>query len=151
MGHVTPESDSGVAHGERLKLHAQAPSNQNIVTGYGPDYIEVSRVRHKGSLLLAPDSAVQSWGVLAIAQATAVDFDPVLALEPELVLVGTGARQHFLPPQVLRPLIEAGVGFEMMDTGAACRTFNILTAEGRRVVGAFVLPGPIEGEELAQH
>jgi len=151
MGHATPELESGVEHGERLKLHAQAPSNQNIVTGYGPDYIEVSRVRHQGSLLLAPDLAVQSWGVVTIAQVTAVDFAPVLALEPELVLVGTGARQHFLTPQVLRPLIEAGVGFEMMDTGAACRTYNILTAEGRRVVGAFLLPGTIEGVERAQH
>jgi uncharacterized protein len=65
-------------------------------------------------------------------------FAPVLELDPELVLVGTGATQRFLPAQTTSPLLQAGVGFEVMDTAAACRTFNILLAEGRRVVGAFL-------------
>jgi uncharacterized protein len=123
-----------------LKLHAQAPSNFNTVTGYGPDYIEVNRVRHAGSLIVAPDSPVRTWSADAIETLHEDDFVPVLALEPELVLVGTGAQQRFLPPALLASLAQAGVGFEVMDTAAACRTFNILMGENRRVVGAFLSP-----------
>jgi uncharacterized protein len=121
-----------------LKLHAQSLSNLNTVTGYGPEYIEVNRVRHAGSLILAPDVPVQAWSAVAFERLCAEDFEPVLALAPELVLVGTGARHRFLPAPVAAPLAQAGIGFETMDTAAACRTFNILLAEGRRVVGAFL-------------
>jgi uncharacterized protein len=125
-----------------LKLHAQAPSNFNTVTGYGPDYIEVNRTRHSGSLILAPDAPVQPWGAQTFEQLDAGHFDAVLALAPELVLIGTGSRQRFLAPQLTVALARARIGFEVMDTAAACRTFNILMAEGRRVVGAFLAPAP---------
>jgi uncharacterized protein len=123
-----------------LKLHAQAPTHFNTVTGYGPDYIEVNRVRHAGSLIVAPDSPVHAWRAETIDTLQEDDFAPVLALEPELVLVGTGARQTFLPAHLLARFAQSGVGFEIMDTAAACRTFNILMAENRRVVGAFLSP-----------
>jgi uncharacterized protein len=123
-----------------LKLHAQASSNFNTVTGYGPDYIEVNRVRHAGSLIVAPDSPVRAWSAEQIETLREDDFAPVLALEPELVLVGTGAQQHFLPAPLIARFAQVGVGFEVMDTAAACRTFNILMAENRRVVGAFLSP-----------
>ncbi|SPE24418.1 conserved hypothetical protein [Burkholderiales bacterium] len=121
-----------------MKLHAQAPSTLNTVTAYGADYIEVNRVRHAGSLIFAPDSPIRTWEASAFERLRAEHFVPVLELQPELVLIGTGASQRFPAPQITLLLAQAGVGFEIMDTAAACRTFNILTAEGRRVVGAFL-------------
>jgi uncharacterized protein len=121
-----------------LKLHAQAPSTFNTVTAYGPDYIEINRIRHAGSLILTPDSPILAWEAAAFEQLCAEHFVAVLELAPELVLIGTGAVQRFPAPQITLPLARAGIGYEIMDTAAACRTFNILTAEGRRVVGAFL-------------
>jgi uncharacterized protein len=125
-----------------LKLHAQAPTNLNTVTGYGPDHIDVNRVRHSGALILTPDSPVQAWDADCLEHLEARHFEAVLAHAPELVLIGTGPAQRFLPPLLTLPLARARIGFEVMDTAAACRTFNILVAEGRRVVGAFFAASP---------
>ena len=125
-----------------MKLHLQAPSNLNTVTAYGAGYIEVNRVRHTGSLIVAPDVPIQAWGAVDSDQLRAEHFAAILELKPEVVLVGTGAKQRFLAPETTAALSQAGVGFEVMDTAAACRTFNILLAEGRRVVGAFLALAP---------
>ena len=125
-----------------MKLHVQATSNLNTVTAYGADYIEVNRIRHTGSLILAPDTPVRAWAATDFERLRPEHFEAVLELAPELVLVGTGATQRFLPAQTTSALSRAGIGFEVMDTAAACRTFNILLAEGRRVVGAFLACGP---------
>jgi uncharacterized protein len=124
-----------------LKLHAQSNSNSNTVTGYGHDYVEINRVRHVESLILAGDGPIRSWAAGRFEALRAEDFAAVLALQPELILLGTGTRQRFPPAPLLRPLVERGVGFEIMDTPAACRTFNILIAEGRHVVAALLLAG----------
>jgi uncharacterized protein len=135
---VIPGTLSGAARGVRLKLHAQATSHANTVTGYGADYIEINRVRHAGSLILSSDTPAAAWSAAGFDALQAADFAPILALQPEVVLVGTGAALRFPAPALIAPLVRAGVGFEVMDTPAACRTFNILVAEGRRVVGAFL-------------
>lgn len=132
-----------------MKLHAQAPSNLNTVTGYGPDHIDVNRVRHAGALILTPEGPVQAWAAGGFDDLQPGHFAAVLALEPELVLLGTGPIHRFLPPPISRPLVEARVGFEVMDTAAACRTFNILVAEGRRVVAAFLATALPPGEPHA--
>jgi uncharacterized protein len=121
-----------------LKLHVQASTDSNTVTGYGRDYIEVNRVRHGGSLVVAGDGPVKAWTAGTFEALRAEDFDAVLELGPELVLLGTGGRHRFPAAALLRPLVERGVGFEVMDTAAACRTFNILVGEGRRVVAALL-------------
>lgn len=125
-----------------MKLHAQALSNVNTVTAYGAGYIDINRVRHAGSLILAPEGPALAWDAGTLDQLRAAHFAAVLDRQPEVVLIGTGSAQCFLSPLVTLPLAQAGVGFEVMDTAAACRTFNILVAEGRRVVGAFLDPGP---------
>ena len=73
---------------------------------------------------------------------TAADFEQILALRPEVVLLGTGARQRFAHPRLYASLSAARIGLEMMDTGAACRTYNILMAEGRKVLAALIPPTP---------
>jgi len=121
-----------------LKLHADAPNSLNTVTGYGPGFIEVNKSRHHGHLLLLPESKVAPWQVPSFEQLRAEDFDALLALQPEIVLLGTGLRQRLVHPRLTAGLARAGVGVEAMDTAAACRTYNILMSEGRRVLAAFL-------------
>jgi uncharacterized protein len=152
MASVTPPGALAVAvHGERLKLHAQAPSPLNAVTGYGPGYIEVNRARHGGSLILAPEGPVQAWAAQDVARLASEDFHAVLSLEPELVLIGTGTSQRFPRGEALAAFARAGVGYEVMDTAAACRTFNILVAEGRRVVCALLAVANATEEQGVGH
>jgi uncharacterized protein len=119
-----------------LKLHEQR-STQNTVTGYGPGYIEINGERHTGNLILGPAS-VQRWEVPDFERLRPEDFEPVLGLKPEVVLLGTGLRHRHVHPRLTAVLSRAGVALEAMDTKAACRTYNILAADGRRVAAAFL-------------
>jgi uncharacterized protein len=101
--------------------------------------VRVGQTEHRGNLVLLPDAVIEGWAPAGFAALTESDFASLLAHAPELVLLGTGARQRFPHPQLLRALSAAHVGVESMDTRAACRTFNILVAEGRRVAAALVL------------
>jgi uncharacterized protein len=131
-----PEAPEEI-RGDRLKLHADAPTSLNTVTAYGPGFIEVNKSRHEGHLLLMPDAPVQRWLAGAFESLSPADLDALLELRPEIVLLGTGRRQRFPHPRLAGTLARAGVGFEVMDTAAACRTYNILMSEGRRVLAAF--------------
>ena len=93
-----------------------------------------------GSFLLAPDRVVEHWPVAAADTLDAGHVQALLELQPELVLLGTGARQVFPPAAFIAGFLREGVGIEVMDNAAAARTYNLLAAEGRRVLGAFILP-----------
>lgn len=122
-----------------MKLHADPLTHLNTVTAYGPGFIEINKVRHDFSLIVAPDQPLARWSATDFETLTADDFAALLALSPEVALIGTGSRQRFPHPRLTSPLTAARVGIEVMDTPAACRTYNILMAEGRRVVAAFLL------------
>jgi len=124
-----------------LKLHADPPTTQNAVTAYGADYVEINRVRFAGSVLFAPTGPVQPWPVDAFEALQLEHFDALLQLRPDLVLLGTGSRHRFPEARLLARLASAGVGLEAMDTRAACRTYNILMAEGRNVAAALLVEG----------
>lgn len=93
------------------------------------------------SFLLAPDRLVEDWPVHAAAAFDLAAVEAVAALEPEVVLIGTGERQAFPPREMLAALLARRIGVEVMDNGAACRTYNLLAGEGRRVVAAIMLGG----------
>ena len=123
-----------------MKLHLENNPALNTVTAYGDGYIEINRIRHERALLVQPEGQLLFWeaqGFDALAQA---HFEAIVPLAPELVLLGTGARQRFPHPVLTASLMRARIGVEVMDTGAACRTYNILMSEGRRVLAA-LLPG----------
>jgi uncharacterized protein len=120
-----------------LKLHEQRATHLNTVTGYGPGYIEINGARHAGNLILGATS-VQAWAVARFELLQPEDFDPVLSLKPEVVLLGTGLAHRLAPPRLTASLARTGVALEAMNTRAACRTYNILVADGRRVAGAFL-------------
>lgn len=116
-----------------------AGTEANLVRAYGPGEVTINRQVYRESVLIAPGQAVQIWSPSEFAELAAGHFEAITALRPEVVILGTGARLRFPPPSIMRPLVQAQVGFEVMDTGAACRTYNILAAEGRRVVAALLM------------
>lgn len=122
-----------------MKLHADPLTTLNTVTAYGPGFIEINSVRYTTSVRLTPDQPATEWNVASFDALRAGDLDALLVDRPEVVLLGTGARQRFPHPQLSASLARAHVGFEVMDTQAACRTYNILVAEGRRVLAVLLL------------
>ncbi|MBK6631842.1 MAG: Mth938-like domain-containing protein [Betaproteobacteria bacterium] len=126
-----------------MKLHLENPASRNLITGHGAGYVAINHRRHETSLIVLPGRIVESWGMAGFDALVEEDFAAIRDLVPEIVLFGTGARQRFPAPQLLRPLIEARIGCEVMDLPAACRTFNILVAEGRLVAAALLID-PIE-------
>ena len=123
-----------------MKLHMQLASALNTVTAYGPGWIEINRQRFEGPVLVMPEGEIEPWPVESFDTLAAADFEALLARSPELVLLGTGEQQRFPHPRLVAPLTNAGIAVDSMTTHAACRTFNILMAEGRRVL-AVLLPG----------
>jgi uncharacterized protein len=121
-----------------MKLHPDRNTALNTVTAYGSGWFEINRVRHEGALLLMPEGEVRQWAVPSFEGLATGDFEPLVALGAEIVLFGTGA-QHRLPhPRLTAALTRAGIGVEAMDSYAACRTYNILMGEGRRVLAALL-------------
>jgi uncharacterized protein len=114
----------------------------NSVSRLEAGRIWVHTTAFSGSLIVPWRGEVMTWGVQAPADVQAEHFEPLLALEPELVIFGSGRTHAFISPQHYRGLIARRIGFEAMDTAAACRTYNVLANEGRKVVGAFILPLP---------
>ncbi len=121
-----------------MKFHLQTPT-ANVVTGTGPGWVRVGQTEYRTNLVLLPDAIVEGWAPVGYDALTERDFAALLDHAPEMVLLGTGARQRFPHPRLLRALAAARVGVEAMDTRAACRTFNILVAEDRRVAAALVV------------
>ncbi|MER2554376.1 MAG: Mth938-like domain-containing protein [Thauera sp.] len=120
-----------------MKLYQDKNASSNVVTGYGNDYVMISKIRHEGNVLVSAASVLSGWAPEAggdLAGLRAEDLAQVAGLGAEILIVGTGRRQRFPQPQLMRPLVEARIGFEFMDFAAACRTYNILVGEGRAVV-----------------
>ena len=120
-----------------MKLHVSGPLGRNAITGYGEGYVLVNGQRHEASVIVLPDR-VLPWDVSEFAGLTSADFEKLKGLDAEILLLGTGPRQRFPDPRLTAPLAAAGVGVEVMDLKAACRTFNILVAEERKVAAALL-------------
>ena len=124
-----------------MKLHADKP-HQLSITAHGPGWVSVNGKRHERSLLLSTQGLCRDWAPLRFEALQPSHFEQLLAGEdvpPELLIFGSGPRLRFAPPVCLRALIERGIGVETMDTAAACRTYNILASEGRRVIAALLI------------
>ena len=122
-----------------MKFSIADPGDGYIIHGYSSTEILVGERRFNSSLIILPNRIIPDWAVRTMEQLQASDFETVLELRPDLVLLGTGERQHFPPHNKYRSLTEAGIGLEFMTTAAACRTYNILVSEGRRVAAALIL------------
>jgi uncharacterized protein len=120
-----------------VKLHASGPSVYNVITGYGEDYVLVNGERHQSSLIVTPDR-VLPWAATEFTALSTENFQELEKLDPEIVLVGTGPRQRFPHPKLTATLSARRIGVEVMDLKAACRTYNILVAEERKVAAALM-------------
>ena len=121
-----------------MKFHLQS-STGTLVTGLGDGWIRVGATEYRENCVLTPDAVEPGFAPAGLDALGEDAFARLLALRPEIVLVGTGTAQRFLHPRLTQALGAAHVGVEVMDTRAACRTFNILVGEGRRVVAALIL------------
>jgi len=143
-----------------VQLRHESNPMRNTVTAYDAHAIEINGVRYAHAVYFAPEGPIHPWDVVHVADITqalllpvvgafVVHDDPMAFLDgaiklqraadvPEVILIGTGAQQHFLAPALLHPLLALGAGIETMSTQAAARTYNILMAEERRVVAALL-------------
>jgi uncharacterized protein len=121
-----------------MKFHLQAPT-ANVVTGSGPGWVRVGKDEYRDNVVVSADGVVAGFAPGGFDSLDANDFAALLRTSPEIVLLGTGTTQRFPQPAVVAPLINANVGLEVMDTRAACRTYNILVAEGRSVTAALIV------------
>jgi uncharacterized protein len=121
-----------------VKLHASAPTHLNTFTGYGEGFVQLNGERRESSLLVLPER-VMDWPPASFEALAEAHFALIAELRPEIVLLGTGARLRFPHPRLTASLARAGIGLEVMDVQAACRTYNILMAEERVVVAALLL------------
>jgi len=122
-----------------LKLHLNTSSTQKIFTAHGKGYVAVSGERFEQPIVVTPEQVLTDWQPKGFDALDETHFDYFLALKPEILIFGTGAQQRFAHPRLYQALIVAGIGAEFMDSAAACRTYNILMAEDRRVVAAILL------------
>ena len=122
-----------------MKLQSDPHSGANTITGYGDGYIEINKIPYSHAVLLSSDGEILEWPVKSFEELSPADFSQMASLKPELIIIGTGKRQRFPKPELLKTLIEAKLGFEVMDSQAACRTYNILVGEGRQVLLALIV------------
>lgn len=122
-----------------MKLHLETGGGQHLIRGYAPGYVTVNDVVHRQSLIVLADRIIADWPPQAWSELRAEHINQIVALRPEIVLIGTGESRRQPPPAVLAPLLAGGLGWEVMDTGAACRTYNILLGEGRRVAAGLLM------------
>lgn len=122
-----------------MKLQSDPHYGANTITGYGDGYIEINKIPFSHAVLLSSDGDILEWSVKSFDDLSSADFSQMTSLNPELIIIGTGKRQRFPRPELLKTLIEAKIGFEIMDSQAACRTYNILVGEGRQVLLALIV------------
>jgi uncharacterized protein len=123
-----------------LKLHADQIEGVNVVSGYAPGVVKVNGQEHLHAVLVPWNGEVLDWQADDAATLTAEHFQRVADLKPEVVIYGSGDRIRFPSGALLKPLMSQRIGIETMDSGAACRTYNVLAGEGRSVVLALLVP-----------
>ena len=122
-----------------MKFQPDRSEGVNTITRHDPSSVWVGQVGYGHSLLVPWQGQVHAWAPARIEQLQTQHFEQALALQPELVVFGSGQRHRFISAALVRCLIERGIGVEMMDTPAACRTYNVLASEGRVVLAALLL------------
>jgi uncharacterized protein len=125
-----------------MKLQADRIEGQNAIARHGAGGVLVNGTEHRHSVVVPWTGEVVRWPVDGFDALTEEHFKALAALAPELVIFGSGPKIRFVKPALLKPLIDRRIGVETMDTAAACRTYNVLLAEGRSVVAALLFEAP---------
>jgi uncharacterized protein len=122
-----------------MQLHEERPGYEFVLRGADGNSVLVNERTLRRSFIVAPDALVEDWAVADVATLRPEDLAPVLALQPEVIVLGTGADQGFPPAATQAACLQRGIGLEAMTNAAAARTYSVLAGEGRRVVAAFVI------------
>ena len=126
-----------------MKLHLTTADNNYLITAYGMGddgrFVEINQQRYMHNLIVMADKLILDWQATDFASLTAAHFAQMVALKPEVVLLGTGEEHQFLHPKIFQNLAAQGIPLECMTTAAACRTYNILMSEGRNVAAILIL------------
>ena len=122
-----------------MKFTLEAGAAAHLIRGYSDTEIRIGERSVHGSCIVTADQLLTDWGPASFAEFGAAHLATLLALAPEVVILGTGMTQHFAPAALRDALAGRGVGLEAMQLGAACRTFNVLVQEERRVAAALFL------------
>jgi uncharacterized protein len=122
-----------------MKLHQSDTQKYQTVTGYDQTGVEINAERFNYSLVVFPELAPRAWDAPTFEALTVEHFDLIGAVDPDVVILGTGARQRFIHPRLTAALTLRRIGVECMDSQAACRTYNILMGEGRKVALALII------------
>jgi len=124
-----------------MQLNLERPDHEYFLRGADGEAAMVNEQRLTRSFVLAPNKLIERWSPRDARTLSAADLTPLLDLQPEVVLIGSGASQVFPPAETMAACLTRGIGIEVMTNAAAARTFNVLAGEGRNVVAGFVLPG----------
>ena len=122
-----------------MKLHSSNTEKYQTVTGYDQSGVEINAKRYDYSVLVMPETPPRAWDVRRFEDLTAAHFEQIAADKPDVVVLGTGERQRFVHPRLIASLSGQRIGVESMDSHAACRTYNILMGEGRKVTLALII------------
>jgi uncharacterized protein len=122
-----------------MQLEQDLDRDGYTIVAYEPGVVQVNVERVRASCLVAPDRLVRDWSPRSLEELQPEHLVAVTDLDPEMVLLGVGDTMRFPSPELLRPLQARGIGVEVMDTAAACRTYNLLKGDGRRVVAALLI------------
>ena len=129
-----------------MKLHINKDDDILLIRGYTEDRITIGDVSYDSSIILSPSRVIDRWTPRTVHDLSEEDFNLMLELEPEVVLLGTGRQLRFPDRVLTQPLMRHSIGLEVMDTPAACRTYNVLAAEGRSVIASLIIDGPLAYE-----
>jgi uncharacterized protein len=122
-----------------MKFTRELPANINLIRSYEPGGIRIGERWLRAGILVSADQLIEAWPPNSVAELTPEHFIAALAWQPEIILLGTGSRQSFPAREIHAVILARGIGFEVMDTGAACRTYNVLVSEQRRVAAGLLL------------
>ena len=123
-----------------MQITEEKTTGLNVITSYGEGYISVSEKPYRHSLIISPNQLITDWKITEPAQ---LSYDSLIVIEnwePDIVLLGTGPHQIFPESDLMFRFLQQGIGCEIMDSAAACRTYNILMSESRKVVAALLTP-----------
>lgn len=122
-----------------MKFSEASSTTTYRITGYDESSISVNQGKLTRSFIITPDKLITTWEPQHITTMTPADLEPLFADGAEVILIGSGTTQAFPPAMVWQALVQHGIGFEIMRTDAACRTYNVLSSEARRIVAAFFI------------
>ncbi|MCY7389820.1 MAG: Mth938-like domain-containing protein [Burkholderiales bacterium] len=126
-----------------MKLHLDPVTGSNVITGHGPGFVAINGGNISAPVIILPDKIINPWLIASPSPSALAlcidDFADVFELKPELVVFGSGALFRFPDRRIMAAFGEARIGFEVMDTPAACRTYNVLMSEGRRIAAALLI------------